>query len=399
MTENAPHPPSHPPSRSPARATGTIFAPSPDPLTIAALVLPQASILEVASVLDPLRSANRHLGTDAFRWRVVSPGGGPVPLTCGIELPSSGHLAAAEGADALVVIAGFRQAEVATRPLIRTLRRMAPRFRAVGGIDAGPWVLARAALLDGHQATVHWEDLEDLAAAHPMIDVLPDRYVISGSRFTAGGAAPAADLMLNLIRARHGPALAFQVAASFITTARDGAEPQISALAPNPRLDPRVAAAIARMEAGIDAPEPAARTAPRPEPVAAPPRNPVPGGPGHHPCPPRPRPPPASGAAHAHRHEASGAGGGAAHRLFRAHHVRPGVPAALRDQSGIAQEKSARLSGVSGLPASSLKNTLRGSGGAKPPARPACRALYATRTGTRFSSRRNASTMMPVMHM
>ena len=261
MTENAPRPPSHPPSRSPARATGTIFAPSPDPLTIAALVLPQASILEVASVLDPLRSANRHLGTDAFRWRVVSPDGGPVPLTCGIELPSSGPLAAAEGADALVVIAGFRQAEVATRPLIRTLRRMAPRFRAVGGIDAGPWVLARAALLDGHQATVHWEDLEDLATAHPMIDVLPDRYVISGPRFTAGGAAPAADLMLHLIRARHGPALAFQVAASFITTARDGAEPQISALAPNPRLDPRVAAAIARMEAGIDAPEPAARTA------------------------------------------------------------------------------------------------------------------------------------------
>ena len=242
--------------------SATIFAASSQPLTIALLVLPQSSILEVASTLDPLRSANRHLGFDAYRWRVVSPGGQAVPLTCGIELPSSGPLAMADGADALIVIAGFRQAEVATRPLIRDLRRAAPRFRAIGGIDAGPWVLARAGLLDGHRATVHWEDLEDLAAAHPEIEVLPDRFVLSGPRFTAGGAAPAADLMLHLIRARHGAALARQVAASFITTARDGAEPQISPppAAPQrePRLDPRVAAAIARMEAHIDAPEPVA---------------------------------------------------------------------------------------------------------------------------------------------
>jgi transcriptional regulator GlxA family with amidase domain len=235
--------------------SATIFAPSRDPLALAALVLPQASILEVASVLDPLRSANRHLGTDGFRWRVVSPDGAPVPLTCGIELPSSGPLEAAEGADALVVIAGFRQAEVATRPLLRTLRRMAGRFRAIGGIDAGAWVLARAGLLDGHRATVHWEDIEDLAATYPEIEVLPQRYVLSGSRFTAGGAAPAADLMLHLIGARHGPALALQVAASFITTARDGAEPQISAPVPDTRLDPRVSAAIARMEARRDMPE------------------------------------------------------------------------------------------------------------------------------------------------
>ena len=126
--------------------------------------------------------------------------------------PASRAMAAAEGADALVVIAGFRQSEMATAPLIRDLSRMSGRFRALGGIDAGPWVLARAGLLDGYRATCHWEDHEDFAAAHPGIDVLPDRYVIDRNRFTAGGAAPATDLLLHLIRSRHGPALALQVA-------------------------------------------------------------------------------------------------------------------------------------------------------------------------------------------
>ncbi|MEZ5911364.1 MAG: GlxA family transcriptional regulator [Paracoccaceae bacterium] len=243
--------------------SAAIFARTNEPLTLALLVLPQSSILEVASTLDPLRNANRHLGHEAFRWRVLSPDGGPVPLTCGIELPSSGPFAEARGADCLIVISGFQQADVATRGLIQDRRRMASRFRAIGALDAGPWVLARAGLLDGHRATVHWEDMEDLALAHPAVEVVPDRFVVSGNRFTAGGAAPAADLMLHLIRARLGAALALQVAGSFITTARDGAEPQVSAPPPASatRADPRVAAAIARMEARIEAPEPVARTA------------------------------------------------------------------------------------------------------------------------------------------
>jgi transcriptional regulator GlxA family with amidase domain len=238
-----------------------IFQPSAQPLTIALLVLPQASILEVASALDPLRNANRHLGHEAYRWRVVSPDGAPVPLTCGISLPSSGPLSHAVGAEALIVAAGYRLAEVATRPLIRDLRRIAPRFPLVGGIDAAPWVLARAGLLDGYRATVHWEDLEDLAAAHPDIDVVPDRFVIDRNRVTISGAAPAADFMLHLIRARHGAALARQVASSFLATVRKGSEPQIAPEAQEPALDPRVAQALARMEARIDTPETAANTA------------------------------------------------------------------------------------------------------------------------------------------
>lgn len=237
----------------------TVLAPATGPLTLAVLVLPQASILEVASVLDPLRAANRHLAREGFRWRVVSPDGAPVPLTCGIELPAGGGLSAAAGANALVVVAGFRQAEVATRPLIAGLRRLGPTFALVAGIDAGPWVLARAGLLDGHRATVHWEDLEDFAVAFPGVDVRPDRFVIDGARATAGGAAPAQDLMLHLLARRHGAPLARQVAAGFLVTARPGSEPQLAAA--DATLDPRVAAALARIEARIDAPEPVAATA------------------------------------------------------------------------------------------------------------------------------------------
>lgn len=239
----------------------SIFNPSRLPLEIAVLVLPRASILEVASVLDPLRNANRQLGREAFRWRIVSPDGAPVPLTCGIELPSLGGLAAADGADALIVISGYGQAEVATRALIAGLRRIAGRFRALGGVDAGPWVLARAGLLEGHRATVHWEDLEDFASAFPGIDVVADRYVISGNRFTAGGAVPAADMMLHLIGARCGAGVAGQVADSFLYDARaDGSRPQRPGLLPGAR-DPRLSEALTLMGQALEDPVPLERIA------------------------------------------------------------------------------------------------------------------------------------------
>ncbi len=238
-----------------------LFAPTTQPLDIAVLVLPRASILEVASVLDPLRSANRHLGREAFRWRVVSPDGAAVPLTCGIELPSRGGLSAAEGADVLIVVAGYSQAEVVTRSLLAAIRRGAARFRAIGGVDAGPWVLARAGLLDGHRATVHWEDLEDFATAFPAIEVVPDRFVISRNRFTAGGAVPAADLMLHLIGTRCGAGVAGRVADSFLYDARaDGTRPQRPGLLPGAR-DPRLSAALTLMSQRLDEPLPLAQVA------------------------------------------------------------------------------------------------------------------------------------------
>jgi len=236
--------------------TETIFASSRATLDIAVLILPRASILEVASVLDPMRNANRQTRREAFRWRVVTPDGRAAPLTCGIELPASGSLGDVSEADLLVIVSGFDQAEVATRGLIATLRRMAGRFGAVAGIDAGPWIMARAGLLDGHRATVHWEDLEDFAAAFPGIEVVPDRYVRSGRRLTAGGAGPAADMMLHLIGARCGLGTAGQVADSFLYDRHAfGARPQRPGRMPGAR-DSRLSAALTMMGEALDTPHP-----------------------------------------------------------------------------------------------------------------------------------------------
>ena len=84
--------------------------------------------------------------------------------------------------------------------------------------------------------------------------MVPDRYVISGNRFTAGGAVPAADLMLHLIGARCGAAIAGQVADSFLYDARaEGAWPQRPGLLPGSN-DPRLSAALTLMGQHLESP-------------------------------------------------------------------------------------------------------------------------------------------------
>ncbi|MGB3316989.1 MAG: AraC family transcriptional regulator, partial [Albidovulum sp.] len=193
----------------------SIFAPEPGTLSVAVLVLADTNALSLAAAVDPMRAANRQSGRLLFSWRYYSADGGPVPLTAGFEIATTPLTDRIE-ADLLMIVAGFRLAEQATPALLTKLRRLAPRVRAMIGIDGGPWFLARAGLLDGRAATVHWEDLESFADRFPAIDVRQDRYVISGPVVTTGGAAPCLDMMLELIRARAGSELALRIAGAFL---------------------------------------------------------------------------------------------------------------------------------------------------------------------------------------
>ena len=232
-----------------------IFAADPAPLSVAILVMADTNALSLAASVDPMRAANRRAGRTLFTWRYYSAEGGPVPLTAGFEIATE-PLTDTTRADILIVVAGFRLAEQATPPLLARLRRLAPRLRAMVGIDGGPWFLALAGILDGHAATVHWEDLESFADRFPAIDVRRDRYVVSGPVVTTGGAAPCLDMMLDLIRARYGSELALRVAGAFVyESSHAAATPQQAVSAARlARGHPALGRAVQLMEDAIEDP-------------------------------------------------------------------------------------------------------------------------------------------------
>lgn len=63
---------------------------STERLDIDLLVLPDTNLILIASVIEPLRGANRISGSELYRWRLLTPDGAPVPTTSHIAIPAEG---------------------------------------------------------------------------------------------------------------------------------------------------------------------------------------------------------------------------------------------------------------------------------------------------------------------
>jgi len=242
-----------------------LFNPTDDLCNVTILVLPESSMMCVASVLEPLRAANRVAGKQLYDWQLMSLSGEAVSMTCEVPLAIDAKFNDRVSGDLLIVIGGFNQMEHAPTPKLAKIRKAASAFSAVAGVEAGSWVVARTGLLNGYHATTHWEDFESFADQFPEIDVKLDRFVVDGKCMTCGGASPAFDMLLDMIRKRNGAAIAMEVASVFIydeAHSQFDAQPLVS-LGKTGQEDIRLEQSVRLMEKTIEQPLPVAAIAKR----------------------------------------------------------------------------------------------------------------------------------------
>jgi transcriptional regulator GlxA family with amidase domain len=234
----------------------SVFTSSSESLRVILLVLPESSMMSLASVLDTMRATNRIAGRNLFDWNIATLSGKPARLTSDLLIEPDITLDNQSAGDLLIVIASFNHQHHAGPAHLKLIKRIARNFSVVGGIETGSWILARSGLLEHRSATTHWEDMEEFARHFPKVDLKPDRFVIDGSIFTTGGASPTFDFMLYLIRKRYGYPVAIEVSSAFIYDGVHSAtdtQPLVS-LGMLENNEPRVAAAIHVMEQHIDEP-------------------------------------------------------------------------------------------------------------------------------------------------
>ncbi len=232
----------------------TIFTASDQSIEVVLLLIPESSMMSLASTLDTMRAANRISNKVLFHWKIITLDGKPADLTCGIPVTPIGALNEDLTGDALFLIAGFNHQKYLTKKNQLLIKQVSRNFKVVGGIEAGSWILARCGLLNQKAATTHWEDQEEFASQFPFVNLKPDRFVIDGKFFTTGGASPTFDFMLYLIRTRYGYPLALEVSSAFIYDGVHSAtdtQPLVS-IGMLENKEPRVAAAIQIMEQHID---------------------------------------------------------------------------------------------------------------------------------------------------
>lgn len=153
---------------------------------------------------------------------------GTVRTRTGFGLTDLAPLSILNKADVIVVPSWRDVDEAAPKPLLKALREAHARGAQIVGLCLGAHVLAEAGLLDGRQATTHWEYAESFAKRFPTVDVHADvLYVEDRNVLTSAGTAAGIDACLHLLRKQLGAAQANRVARRLVVPPhREGGQAQ-----------------------------------------------------------------------------------------------------------------------------------------------------------------------------
>jgi transcriptional regulator GlxA family with amidase domain len=143
---------------------------------VVALVVPDVIIFDLAIPAEIFGRAVEH-GRYAFTVCTEQPGA--VRSTSGFNLEIGSGLDAMEGADTVIVPGFFPRTDLSP-VVIAALRRASARGARVASVCVGAFPLAAAGLLDGRNATTHWEFADELAARFPAVRVTPEVHRAGG---------------------------------------------------------------------------------------------------------------------------------------------------------------------------------------------------------------------------
>lgn len=183
--------------------------------TVTLLLVEGFAMMSVAAAIEPLRSLNRLIDREAWRWRLASLDGRVLAASNGIPIPTEPAETALPGSHYFLVCGGLRIQSVDERRYLAILRKAVRSGVRVGSLSTGTYLLARAGLLDGYRSTIHWENRPAFQEEFPHLVCTDKLYEIDRDRLTCSGGSAAMDLMLHLITERHGADLARRVANQF----------------------------------------------------------------------------------------------------------------------------------------------------------------------------------------
>ncbi|WP_050526308.1 GlxA family transcriptional regulator [Pseudorhodobacter aquimaris] len=180
------------------------------------LLLDQFTMLSFASAIEPLRIANRVMGRDAYSWVLAGEGDGFVKCSGGASFALDIGLEEIDREDSVLVCGGIDVQKATTKGVLNWLRREARRGVAIGGLCTGAYALAKAGLLDGRRATIHWENQDGFMEEFEQVSLTRSIFVIDGNRMSTAGGTASLDMMLRIISVDHGNEVANTVADQLI---------------------------------------------------------------------------------------------------------------------------------------------------------------------------------------
>lgn len=174
-------------------------------LQIGILVFPEVEVLDFAGPFEVFgvasRIAGRVLGVHApFAVSLIGASGGALQARHGLKVVPHACFHNAPALDLLVVPGGIVDQPLADPATLAWIRHQDAGTALTASVCTGAFILAKLGLLDGLAITTHWEDIPDLRAAYPELDVREGTpWVDQGRIVTSAGISAGIGMSLHLV--------------------------------------------------------------------------------------------------------------------------------------------------------------------------------------------------------
>ncbi|MEL6958480.1 MAG: GlxA family transcriptional regulator [Pseudomonadota bacterium] len=176
------------------------------------VLLDQFTLLSYAAAVDCLRIANLMSGQELYTWSMIGEGGDTVQSSTGTVFKLDDDLGELRRDDAVIVCGGRDVQAATTKRVLNWLRREARRGLTIAGLCTAAYSLAKAGLLDGKRATIHWENHDSFSEEFLEVELTKSVFIKDGNRWTTAGGTSSIDLFLQIIADDFGEELANSVA-------------------------------------------------------------------------------------------------------------------------------------------------------------------------------------------
>lgn len=182
-------------------------------------LFPEIEVLDFAGPYEVFTTATRVAARQnpdsslAFNVFAIAENLNPVRARAGLQFVPDFTLNTHPKIDLLVIPGGVISAELEKSEVINWISRVAVSTQITASVCTGAFLLAKAKVLSSHKATTHWEDVDDLQHAFPLLNLITNvRWVDEGAVVTSAGISAGIDMSLHLVGRIGGVPLAERTA-------------------------------------------------------------------------------------------------------------------------------------------------------------------------------------------
>ena len=193
--------------------------PSSGTLRVAILAFEEVEALDLAGPYEVFTTATRMQqriapgAPPAFEVGCVARGLAPVRMRAGLQILPDHDFASAPPPDLLIVPGGVVDAALACPETLAWIARADRSAALTASVCTGAFLLAAAGVIADGPVTTHWEDIADLRARFPRLEVREGpRWVEHGRIVTSAGISAGIDMSLHLVARLAGEPLALRTA-------------------------------------------------------------------------------------------------------------------------------------------------------------------------------------------